>query len=94
MKKNQNSRLGTPDLGVGVGLRVPHYRAVLSERPAVDFFEVISENFMVKGGKPLYHLDACSRATAWCNTGCPSGSAARSRPAKSTSISSSGSWPE
>jgi len=45
------------DLGVGVGLRVPHYRAILEERPKVDFFEVISENFMVRGGKPLYHLD-------------------------------------
>src|ERR1041384_8541247 len=45
-----------PDLGVGVGLRVPHYAAILAERPAVDFFEVISENFMVGGGKPLYHL--------------------------------------
>lgn len=46
-----------PDLGVGVGLRVPHYATILAERPAVDFFEVISENFMVGGGKPLYHLD-------------------------------------
>ena len=45
------------DLGVGVGLRVPHYRKVIDDRPAVDFFEVISENFMVAGGKPLYHLD-------------------------------------
>jgi uncharacterized protein (UPF0276 family) len=45
------------DLGVGVGLRVPHYAAILAERPRVDFFEVISENFMVGGGKPLYHLD-------------------------------------
>ncbi len=45
------------DLGVGVGLRVPHYRAVLAEAPAVDFFEVISENFMVAGGKPLFHLE-------------------------------------
>jgi uncharacterized protein (UPF0276 family) len=46
-----------PDLGVGVGLRVPHYGAILAQRPSVDFFEVISENFMVDGGKPLYHLD-------------------------------------
>ncbi|HYP90273.1 MAG TPA: DUF692 domain-containing protein [Polyangiaceae bacterium] len=46
------------DLGVGVGLRVPHYAAILSERPSVDFFEAISENFMVEGGKPLYHLGA------------------------------------
>jgi uncharacterized protein (UPF0276 family) len=45
-----------PDLGVGVGLRLPHYADVLAQRPAVDFFEIISENFMVAGGKPLYHL--------------------------------------
>jgi uncharacterized protein len=44
------------DLGVGVGLRVPHYAAILAELPRVDFFEVISENFMVPGGKPLHHL--------------------------------------
>ncbi len=50
-------RLGVPDLGVGVGLRVPHYRHILAERPKVDFFEIISENFMVGGGKPRYHLD-------------------------------------
>jgi uncharacterized protein len=50
-------RLGAPDLGVGVGLRVPHYGRILRERPAVDFFEIISENFMVQGGKPRYHLD-------------------------------------
>jgi len=51
------SKAMKPDLGVGVGLRVPHYAAILRERPSVDFFEVISENFMVDGGKPLYHLD-------------------------------------
>ena len=51
------ARLGVPDLGVGVGLRVPHYHDIIEHRPSVDFFEVISENFMVPGGKPLYHLD-------------------------------------
>jgi uncharacterized protein (UPF0276 family) len=51
------ARLGTPDLGVGIGLRVPHYGTILGERPPVDFFEIISENFMVGGGKPRYHLD-------------------------------------
>lgn len=51
------ARLGLPDLGVGVGLRVPHYREVLEQRPTMDFFEIISENFMVEGGKPLFHLE-------------------------------------
>jgi hypothetical protein len=53
----REARLGVPDLGVGVGLRVPHYGALLRDRPHVDFFEIISENFMVPGGKPRYHLD-------------------------------------
>lgn len=51
------ARRGLPDLGVGVGLRVPHYRHILEQRPRVDFFEIISENFMVDGGKPLFHLE-------------------------------------
>lgn len=52
------TRLGVPDLGVGVGLRIPHYRRILDEKPKVDWFECISENFLVAGGKPLFHLDA------------------------------------
>jgi uncharacterized protein (UPF0276 family) len=51
------ARLGLPDLGIGVGLRVPHYRHILERRPRMDFFEIISENFMVEGGKPIYHLE-------------------------------------
>lgn len=46
-----------PDLGVGVGLRVPHYAEILKHRPRVDFFEIISENFMGAGGKPRFHLE-------------------------------------
>jgi hypothetical protein len=37
-------------LGHGIGLRPPHYAAVLDGAPAVDWFEVITENFMVEGG--------------------------------------------
>ena len=51
------ARLGLPDLGVGVGLRVPHYRRLFAERPHLDFVEVISENFMGAGGRPRYHLE-------------------------------------
>jgi uncharacterized protein (UPF0276 family) len=46
-----------PYLGFGLGLRTDHYDAILSERPAVDWFEIISENYMVDGGKPLRYLD-------------------------------------
>jgi uncharacterized protein (UPF0276 family) len=38
--------------GFGLGLRKPHYADFLDQRVAVDFVEVISENFMVEGGKP------------------------------------------
>lgn len=44
-------------LGFGLGLRPKHYEAILEGRPPVDWFEIISENYMVEGGKPLYFLD-------------------------------------
>ena len=48
---------GNTDYGVGIGLRIPHYNHILSEKPTVDWFEIISENFMVDGGRPLRILD-------------------------------------
>ncbi len=45
-----------PNLGFGLGLRVDHYQTVLDTRPAVDWFEVITENYLVLGGKPLHFL--------------------------------------
>lgn len=45
------------DYGVGIGLRIPHYRHILERKPVVDWFEIISENYMVDGGKPLRVLD-------------------------------------
>jgi uncharacterized protein (UPF0276 family) len=50
-------RFGVPDLGIGVGFRVPHYHEVVTEQPAMDWFELLSENFMVEGGSPLHYLD-------------------------------------
>jgi uncharacterized protein (UPF0276 family) len=44
-------------LGFGLGLRVDHYESVLADRPDVDWFEVLTENYMVDGGKPLHYLD-------------------------------------
>lgn len=51
-------RLGLPDLGVGVGLRIPHYDDIFGEGggAGVDWFEIISDNFMVPGGMPMYNL--------------------------------------
>ncbi|MGD9068968.1 MAG: DUF692 domain-containing protein [Methyloceanibacter sp.] len=46
-----------PYLGFGLGLRPEHYDEILSGDPNVDWFEVISENYMIPGGKPLRILD-------------------------------------
>ena len=46
------------DYGVGIGLRVPHYDHILSEKPVVDWFEIISENYMIDGGRPMQVLDS------------------------------------
>ncbi len=48
---------GYTDYGIGIGLRVPHYRHILERKPIVDWFEIISENYMVDGGRPLAILD-------------------------------------
>ncbi|MBA3848395.1 MAG: hypothetical protein C0502_00170 [Opitutus sp.] len=48
---------GYTDYGIGIGLRVPHYDHILSRKPTVDWFEIISETFMVDGGRPLEVLD-------------------------------------
>jgi uncharacterized protein len=48
--------LTRPSLGFGLGLRVDHYEAVLADRPPVDWFEVLTENYLVPGGKPLDYL--------------------------------------
>ncbi len=46
-----------PFLGFGLGLRPQHYDEILTSSPAIDWFEVISENYVVPGGKPLRMLD-------------------------------------
>lgn len=45
------------EFGIGLGLRVPHYRHILEKKPTCDWFEIISENFMVDSGRPLEVLD-------------------------------------
>ncbi len=47
-----------PFLGFGLGLRAEHYQEILEQQPKeIDWFEIISENYMIEGGKPLYFLD-------------------------------------
>jgi hypothetical protein len=51
------NRFQFPDLGIGLGLRTVHYRHILEHQPAVDWFEIISENYLQTEGKPLHWLD-------------------------------------
>lgn len=48
---------GQTQYDVGIGLRIPHYHHIFEKKPVVDWFEIISENFMVDGGRPLHVLD-------------------------------------
>jgi uncharacterized protein (UPF0276 family) len=43
--------------GFGLGLRPPHYEAILNEPHDIDWLEVVTENYLVPGGKPLHYLD-------------------------------------
>jgi uncharacterized protein len=52
-----SNRWRFPDLGIGIGLRTVHFGTILGQYPKVDWFEVLSENFMDTGGRPLYVLD-------------------------------------
>ena len=45
-------------IGFGLGLRTNHFDHVLNTRPDIDWFEILSENYMVAGGKPKYYLEA------------------------------------
>jgi len=48
-----------PFLGFGLGLRAEHYQDILERKPKnIDWFEILSENYMIDGGKPLHFLDA------------------------------------
>jgi hypothetical protein len=51
------NRFGLADLGIGIGLRTTHFGEILAGTPAVDWFEVLSENFTDTGGRPLHVLD-------------------------------------
>ncbi len=51
-------RHAIPDLGIGVGLRGPHVAHVLGERPAMDWFEIVSENYFAEGGIVRANLES------------------------------------
>jgi uncharacterized protein len=52
---------GALPTGCGIGLRKEHFDAISETRPAVAFFEAISENFMVEGGRPRHILEQVRR---------------------------------
>ncbi|HEY3836599.1 MAG TPA: DUF692 domain-containing protein [Bryobacteraceae bacterium] len=52
-----NPHNGFTDYGIGIGLRIPHYTHIFEQQPVVDWFEIISENFMCDGGRPLSVVD-------------------------------------
>ena len=43
-------------LGFGLGLRVEHYAEIFDGQPAVDWFEAVTENYLVAGGRPIHNL--------------------------------------
>ncbi|MCW8451584.1 MNIO family bufferin maturase [Legionella quinlivanii] len=43
--------------GMGLGLRPDHYQYILERHPDIDCFEILTENYLVDGGRPLYYLD-------------------------------------
>lgn len=50
------SPLPPSDLGFGLGLRAEYYQLIHDTRPAVDWFEIITEDYLVPGGRPLDNL--------------------------------------
>ncbi|HZN36188.1 MAG TPA: DUF692 domain-containing protein, partial [Pirellulaceae bacterium] len=48
-------------LGFGIGLRTAHFNTLLERRAEVDWFEALSENFMMEGGRPHFVLDRIRR---------------------------------
>ena len=53
-----NTRITEDFLGFGLGLRTDHFEYILQHQPDIDWFEVLSENYLVAGGKPRYYLEA------------------------------------
>jgi uncharacterized protein (UPF0276 family) len=56
-----SERSERPFLGFGLGLRTDHYQTIVDRHPGVDWFEVMTENYLVPGGKPLHYLELIRR---------------------------------
>ncbi|HVU05526.1 MAG TPA: DUF692 domain-containing protein [Polyangiaceae bacterium] len=51
------NRFSLPNLGIGIGLRTTHYAHVLEQTPEIDWFEILSDNYLHTRGRPLHYLD-------------------------------------
>jgi len=50
-------QLPTGTKGAGIGLRSRHYQDIITKKPEVNWFEVISDNYFCAGGLPLFYLE-------------------------------------
>lgn len=53
----QSKTNSIPYLGCGIGLRAHYYLEILNTLPPIDWFEIITEDFCLPGGRPMYYLD-------------------------------------
>lgn len=53
--------IGANDIGFGLGLRPEHYEEIAASPGRVGWFEALSENYMVPGGRPMHWLDRIRR---------------------------------
>jgi uncharacterized protein (UPF0276 family) len=53
--------LCAPNPGFGLGLRTTHYPDFQRQRQPLDWLEVVTDNFLVEGGRPLQMLDFIRR---------------------------------
>jgi len=56
------NRFQLPDLGIGLGLRTKHYSTILEQKPQLDWFEILSENYLRTEGRPLDFLEQIAEA--------------------------------
>ena len=52
------------DYGIGIGLRIAHYEHILSKKPVVDWFGIISKNDMVDASRPAWRVLRALRSGA------------------------------
>jgi uncharacterized protein len=57
VQNTKSKRLGLPNLGLGVGLRNQHFSYLMQREPQVEWFEIISENFVENFGYARHVLE-------------------------------------